>query len=260
MSSVSDNDTSTSISSVEESRILSAYIALGSLHSDLLRSTPTEIYWSEILVPSHLIDLLNDNLQFIHPLVTAKWIRLFSAAPFGRTVLRVYLLADDISHSTIDRNNRTLRKDLINLCSYLDTSLEAWNGRPNDGNIVSFDTWASRVDHSLFWLFNTLPSPSPCAGNVKDRYSKLAMEEILSEHSSIPGLKAKLFPYQARTVATMIRKEAKPDRMLDPRYEKRMSPDGRCYYYNARDSQFRLALPQYECNRGGILAETMGVG
>jgi hypothetical protein len=144
--------------------------------------------------------------------------------------------------------------------------------------VVKFDLWASGVDRSLFWLFNSLASPFTKIDQIADRYSRSAAERVVSRYDPsftpeypisdnedarpdlIPDLKAILYPYQARTVAAMIEKETVPSANLDPRYEVRRGPTGIQYYYNARDLQFRLYPPQYEGSRGGILAETMGVG
>jgi hypothetical protein len=58
----------------------------------------------------------------------------------------------------------------------------------------------------------------------------------------------------------MIRKEAVPSINLDTRYEARTGPAGDQYFYSARELQFKLSPPQYEGSKGGVLAETMGVG
>jgi SNF2 family DNA or RNA helicase len=47
---------------------------------------------------------------------------------------------------------------------------------------------------------------------------------------------------------------------LDPRLEVRTSPNGKSFYFGARDGSALLEPQYYEANRGGILAETMGYG
>ena len=47
---------------------------------------------------------------------------------------------------------------------------------------------------------------------------------------------------------------------LDPRLERRTAPDGSTFYYGPRDLLFLRHPRYYEPCRGGILAETMGLG
>jgi SNF2 family DNA or RNA helicase len=58
----------------------------------------------------------------------------------------------------------------------------------------------------------------------------------------------------------MLQQEASPQLQLDPRLEVRKSPDGRTFFFGARDGSFLQEPRYYEANRGGILAETMGLG
>jgi hypothetical protein len=204
---------------------------------------------------------LPDHLKTtIERLLNARWIRVFANAPRGRIVFRIFVLPDDVAQSTVDRTSRSLRSELSKLAQEVDISQEGWDGQPDPPTTKNFDVWATPIDRSLFWLFNKLPSPSPCADVIEDRYSRIAVEGLLSDDPLVPGLKAKLFPYQARSVAAMIQREASPVYTLDPRFEKRHSPTGRAFYYNPREVLYRQQPPQYESNRGGILAETMGVG
>ncbi|KIW03203.1 uncharacterized protein PV09_05429 [Verruconis gallopava] len=227
--------------------------------------------WLEVLTCD---SFLPPDLHFVVKLHAARWIKLFRQEYDENICLRVYLLPDDIRLSSVDRQSKTLRADLGHLCSRLDTSIEAWNGSPNPATCKKFDLWATGVNRSLFWLFNSLPSPNPNPYRIPDRYSRSAAENVLSKSGvpcssgtpssdsveSIPDLKATLYPYQARTAAAMIERETLPSTNLDPRFEERTCPTGSKYYYNPRALQFRLSPPQYEGSRGGILAESMGVG
>lgn len=206
--------------------------------------------------------LLPSELPFVGPLLESQWIRVEALKRFGSIILRVHLLPDDVSQSTFDRQSQSLRIDLFHLCSRLDVSKTAWMGgftKYSSKKEDQFDIWATGIDHSLFWLFNKLPSPHPTFADLPNRYARLAFEEVFNGEE-IPCLRAKLYPYQCRTVGAMIVRETSPRKELDPRFERRTSPTGGTYYYNPRDTQFRLEPPQFEGSRGGILAENMGVG
>ena len=255
------------------------YISLGCLcfYPETSSSEEEDIEWRAIDNAASLRSILPDELAFVVRLLTAQWIRLYQSSSISIICLRVYFLPDDARHSTLDRQSRSLRADLGHLCSRLDTSVEAWKGRPRISKTSRFDLWATGVEKSLFWLFNSLPSPYTDTAQIVDRHSRLAADTILdkfdrpaavaegseddqTEFDAIRDLKATLYSYQARTVAAMIQRETVPSINLDPRYEARTSPNGAIYYFNARDLFFRRSQPQYEGNKGGILAETMGVG
>jgi hypothetical protein len=235
------------------------------------------IEWTPVEGATALKSLLPAELGFVVRLFIAQWVHLYRSSTSDSICLRVYLMPDDIRQSTLDRQSKSLRADLGQLCSRLDTSFEAWSGNPKIGTNSKFDLWATGVDRSLFWLFNSLPSPSTDVEHIIDRYSRLAAETVLAtfdqvsresdevaekddQGNLIPDLKATLYRYQARTVAAMVKRETVPSTNLDPRFEARKGPTGARYYYNARDLLFRLSQPQYEGNKGGILAEGMGHG
>lgn len=58
----------------------------------------------------------------------------------------------------------------------------------------------------------------------------------------------------------MLQRETAPELHLDPRLEVRTSPDGKQFFFGGRDGSFLHEPIYYEANRGGILAETMGLG
>jgi hypothetical protein len=228
---------------------------LGSPTSKIDRSEWEEIHQINFISP---FLALAESEPLLAKLLEAEWIRILAGSPSGFIVLRIHVLPDDLGHSAIDRSSKSLRLALARLIESLDVSEKTWKGRP--GESCKFDLWASGVNHSLFWLFNTLPSPSPVPFRIQDRFSRLPAEELLEADPCIPGLTAKLFRYQARSVAAMIEREAAPQQNVDPRFEPRTTPKGQNYYYSPRDMLFRQRPVYYECNRGGILAETMGYG
>jgi SNF2 family DNA or RNA helicase len=256
------------------------YIALGCLRFHQPLPVPT----ASTLNPSPWVELLDSDLpdevklilgNDVALLLDALWIRLFLHCPdvlssSSINLVRVYLLPEDWGRRFIDRRSQKMRLKLRELLHRIDVSPQSWFGDYAEVNIQRFDPWAKAENASLFYLFNKLQSPNPTPERIKSRYARRAVEELLDSVSSLPpdgvedqslsGLKTKLYPYQARSASIMIQREAAPELKLDPRLEVRQSPNGQTYMFGARDGSF-LHEPQfYETNRGGILAETMGLG
>lgn len=272
----------TSISSSTEENTfddLKHYIALGCLHLDhqghvQAHSTPIlDSAWDELLhsqLPEEVKLVIGNEAS---QLIEARWIRVFlyrSPRQALRNVARVYLLPEDWSRRSISRSSGTLKKALRQLLNQIDISPDAWSGDLSDAQVQPFDAWASGLDTSLYYLFNKLPSPAPDPAKIKNRYTRRAAYDLLgSAHPSeweddgqqpLRGLRTRLYPYQARSASLMIEREAAPQLQLDPRLESRISPNGERFLYCARDGSFLQEPRFYESNRGGILAETMGLG
>ncbi|PKX92688.1 DEAD/DEAH box helicase [Aspergillus novofumigatus IBT 16806] len=164
--------------------------------------------------------------------------------------VRVYVLPDDAGHKYIDRSSKTLREALKVVMSKVNRSVDAWDGiffsneQVTDGNSNGTGT----EDESLWYIFNTLRNPEPQVEAVKDPYARLAMRQLLSAEDAgnteldagVAGLKTPLYPYQRRSAAFMVQREAQPAQMLDPRLQLFKGPNG--------------------LDLWGILAETMGCG
>ncbi|KAI7562183.1 hypothetical protein KC343_g8734 [Hortaea werneckii] len=196
-------------------------------------------------------------------LTEAAWIRLQSgrsAVDSAFITWRIYILPGDIGHRFIDRQNKRLWSALESLIPDVDVSRDAWEGRYTPETEQKFDPWATCDEGSLFYMFNTLPSPSPEKTLVEEKYAREALEDILDPTSQLPGLKTALYPYQKRSAGLMLQRESVSTLQLDPRLEPRTAPDGTTYYYSARDLLFLKQPRYYEACRGGILAETMGLG
>jgi SNF2-related domain/Helicase conserved C-terminal domain len=192
-------------------------------------------------------------------LVTAQWVKLYRRSHSGSEVVRVCVLPDDVGRRYLDRSNRNARNALKNIMSLVDTAVENFDtGGPTlrDGEAPSNIT----EDHeSLFYVFNTLESPSPDPQKILDADSRGAVMDVL-DNDSLHGLKTPLYPYQKRSAAMMIQRECNPSFMLDPRYENLTGPTGQQYYYDGETGNIIREKIQYEEARGGILAETMGYG
>lgn len=215
-----------------------------------------------------------------------NWIRTYTIPcpsdnhPQWRYV-RVYVLPDDIGHTLIPRSSAALRRALKTILAKVDRSPEAWEGRvsagsngvgiangPSGGDTSGGDGPAE--DDSLWYIFNTLQDPDPHVENMHDPYARQAMEELLSvvpggdvsgqDYLATAGLKTALYPYQRRSAAMMVQREAQPAQMLDPRLQAYRNPLDQEYYYDKEEGSILQGKRIYSEACGGILAETMGCG
>ncbi|KAJ9201044.1 hypothetical protein DTO164E3_3793 [Paecilomyces variotii] len=181
--------------------------------------------------------------------------------------IRVYVLPDDSGRRFVPRSSTGLRRALKTVISRVDSSSDAWEGRVSKNETKRPD---SAEDESLWYIFNTLQDPSPDVGYVRDQYSRRAMEDLLSTtdpldgqpygYSHVVGLKTPLHPYQRRSAATMVQREAQPAQTLDPRLQAYKCPTGGEYYYDKEEGSIVREKRLYSEACGGILAESMGCG
>ena len=174
--------------------------------------------------------------------------------------IRIHVLPDDVGRRYIDRLARkgasNPRMHLEHLMNELDKSPESWEGC----NYVAtksqlYDIEAEDTD-SLFYLFNTLPSPKISTKLTSNRISRDAIKSVL-ESVQLQGLNTPLYPYQKRTVAKMIQREVQPERALDPRFQILQGPTGHKFFYDTVTSALLHDRREYEEVRGGILGESM---
>nr|POE56182.1 putative atp-dependent helicase c17a2.12 [Quercus suber] len=200
----------------------------------------------------------------IHRLASARWIRVVPLDQSAPLVLRVYILPFDVGIRYVKRDGLQSKKlfaALETLLREIDIDPEMWTGQKRLQQSRNFNMWATPEHGSLYYVFNTLTSPAPSVDDIprEKRYAREALEDLL-DPSSTPGLKTILMPYQRRSASLMLQREVAPRLELDPRLEERTAPDGSIFYYNPRELLF-LRHPLYlEAPRGGILAETMGLG
>lgn len=251
---------------------LDNYIPLGSIHAFALDGFFVGDSWEE-QPPEGIIgieDKITRGARELRMLHRVGLVRLFTnrlSKSIAECVVRVYALSDDVGRRWKDReleSDRNHRKNLnVLMEGIIDFSAEGWAG-----NYKKFDQrrylrdrwWDPDRDDLLFYTFNTLSSPTPDDEFVACPFSSNAMAALLDTSHTVPGLNTLLYPYQGRSAATMIRREAEPARILDPRLEALEGPVGNTFYY---DKQTKLLLRDkrtYEEPRGGILAETMGLG
>lgn len=196
-------------------------------------------------------------------LAESKWIRVFFRKHQQHSdlaTLRIYVLPDDVGRRYVDKEAlRKLRSHLEHLVNELDISAESWDGHnqlTKDPIHYSIET---KDDDSLFYLFNTMPSPTSGPLPVSCPISNDAIHTVL-ESARLPGLNTELYPYQKRTVATMIKREVEPDRALDPRFQPLKSPSGQTFYYDNVSITLLRHRREYSEACGGILGESMGLG
>ena len=174
--------------------------------------------------------------------------------------IRVYVLPDDVGRRYFDRRawkgTSNLRSHLEYLIHGLDISSESWEGHNCIADEMKHYGIGAKEDDSLFYLFNTLPSPKTGDAPVACPVSSDAIQSVLASDQQ-PGLKTTLYPYQKRTVAKMIRREVEPERALDPRFQPLKGPTGQTFFHDNVTAILLRDRREYEEVRGGILGESM---
>ncbi|KAK0867525.1 hypothetical protein LTS02_004086 [Friedmanniomyces endolithicus] len=245
---------------------LSDYLPLGCLTFEeftTLRSSDDGL-WQDVTDLPIIMGSDSTLPSLVAKLAQAGWLRIQagrSTADARFVIFRMYILPSDTGLRLVDRRDTVaLWKALRGLVAEVDVNEESWEGRYALGVERKFDPWATCDDSSLFYKFNKLPSPAPSVDAVEEKYSREALEDLLDSASVLPGLKTVLYPYQRRSAGMMLQRESVAYLQLDPRLEQREAPDGSIYYYGARDFVFLRQPRYYEAARGGILAESMGLG
>ncbi|KAI9697304.1 MAG: hypothetical protein M1836_004868 [Candelina mexicana] len=242
---------------------LSNYLPLGSLSFKHLNE-PSPCHndgahtWQEASRAEDALDKAHPYLTSYGTLLSARWIRMFYQITNSMMVIRIYILPDDVGRRHVERSDTWLRQALRVVIPTLDVSSAAWEanlGFTRRGLADNYDE-----DASLFYLFNNLPSPSPNPSDVQEKCTRRAMETLLNPNDTIQGLKTRLYPYQRRAAAMMLQREANPGLGLDPRLQECVAPDGSTFYYDKEGCSIFRTSRCYESARGGILAETMGLG
>ena len=184
-------------------------------------------------------------------------VKTHSRCPEWITV-RVYVLPGD--HPRRETVEEDKRGDLRTLRSAVNVAADAWECQDDCQSFTRFQHDQEREAYSLFSFFNNLPSPEPNVSAPPNRYTRAAMEALLSQDGLVSGLQTSLYPYQRRSAALMVQREEMSERRLDCRLVEVTAPDNSRYYYERRTGRFLSEHRDYETCRGGILAETMGLG
>ncbi|KAI9849001.1 MAG: hypothetical protein M1837_005892 [Sclerophora amabilis] len=246
---------------------LSNYQAIGCLrlrtHEFVTQQQEILSGWQEVtegrqLVPDDVV--LRAGLI---KLLDASWIRLtckINPRCHDSLAVRVYVLPDDVGRTFIARSCNVLRKHLRRILESIDKSPSTWDSEFDPQSPVLGICPEAPDVGSLFYLFNTLPSPSPCPERIRDRLLRSTVEDLLCFEKPLDGLKTNLLPYQRRSAAMMVEKEICPRLTLDPRLQEVSAPDQSVFYFDQDGSSIFRHRREYEGPRGGILAETMGLG
>jgi hypothetical protein len=193
----------------------------------------------------------------------AGWVRLeFKSNDFSCGQIRVYILPDDVGRGLVTRDEPSLRKALKGLLANLDIFSRTWEGDWHIGSpffhVDPSQDNVSNKEPSLFEIFNTLPSPKPTPELVPDASIRYAMNSLLA--SDVSGLLTPLHNYQRRSAALMLQREAHPGQIIDPRLTLEFDQKGASWFCDL-ESGLCFRDPQtFEGVRGGICAETMGLG
>jgi SNF2 family DNA or RNA helicase len=207
--------------------------------------------------------LLEADLSPIRALHHAAWVRMeFKSDNENWGVVRVYVLPDDVARAEIDRNQSSLRKALIVLLNSLDISKTAWNSQCSEADrfigILSPATDKEIEEPSLFDIFNTLSSPNPQPETITESYIQDAMYKILE--NKVEGISTTLYSYQQQSAAMMLQRETTPAQIIDPRLSVFLDQHDKPWYCDASTGTILREPKFYEAARGGICAETMGLG
>ena len=170
--------------------------------------------------------------------------------------MRVFLLPDDVGrrfmiHSTWS-GDKDLRTCLPYLLRHLDPSLDAWKGIDLNDLQSNHHGVETEDEASLFYLFNSLQSPDPQPLPISCQTSSHAIQSALNPEG-LRGLNTQLYPFQKRTVATMIKREVEPARVLDPRFCTLKSPTGQVFYYDNVSLKVHVGETNYNEARGGYV-------
>ena len=248
---------------------LTNYIPLGSLRlraDNVKEANLRSDVWREASIYTCIARFLHFHQPQFSALFRLSWVRVFLRQHTDYkdlAIVRYYVLPDDVGRRYLERDNCKLRKLRMDLVRMVDSSTESWIGELPRGNpksaIFSHYLRNSSEHDSLFYLFNTLPSPTSHVP-VSSKHAQKAITNLLDDYDALDGLKTKLYPYQQRSAATMVRREVEPAKTPDPRFEVLAGPTGHSFLYDRETGNLDRNLCQYEQARGGILAETMGYG
>ncbi|MCJ1233561.1 hypothetical protein MMC14_001519 [Varicellaria rhodocarpa] len=220
--------------------------------------------WTETIEIKATMPKDNQPLwKLLRTLLPIRWIRIFTRRhelQKDLLTLRVFVLPDDVGRRYVARNDKKLRKALRDLTKLLDVSTNGWDGSGTTKGYRTLHTPDNSMNDSLFYTFNTLSSPRPDPAIVTDPDASDAINQLLYWQWDMAGLKTSLYPYQQRSAAMMIQREAQPARTLDPRLESREGPTGKLFYLDQEANIFLKEKREYDEAQGGILAETMGHG
>ena len=175
------------------------------------------------------------------------------------TTLRLYVMPEDVGRSRWSESLKTeYRRFIKQTLGYIDRSSLTWQGQWIRQSRMETYLESATDQESLFYIFNTLNSPTPSLDRVGDTYSHNSVTDVL--HGTVQGLRTEMYPYQQRSAAMMIQRETYPIMSSDPRSSLCQGPTGQAFYLDKEEGEIRSDPYLYDEPKGGILAETMGYG
>jgi hypothetical protein len=243
------------------------YIPVGSLTLPIYDSDapPPLLEWREVRIweDAFLEELRTSGIQddvLLKELRKNRSLKMFQRKhqiQENMQTLRVYVFPADVGRShLIDHDIKSKRRSVSTLMRILDSSLKSWEGLTIENDEAKYaQKYHLRPSNneSLFYLFNTVRSPSPNPEHLSCPIGKEAVIMLLQ--GTVRGLKTDLYPFQRRSAATMIAREVQPSRSLDPRVEPFLGPTGLKFYFDQVTGVLLRHRQEYEDVCGGILAE-----
>lgn len=185
--------------------------------------------------------------------------------------VRVYILPEDVRGELVLAKTGAGKGNLRKVLLAVDTSREAWEGDIVVRNRRSLFEVEKEEDEScsLFYLFNTIPSPAPDPESpwIGEERVRERMRSVLGVtpfpecgEDGFRGLKTMPYSYQKESIAMMVQREMAPEKRMDPRLKEMVAPTGEVYYIDTDSLRIYESPVYYDDVRGGILAEEMGTG
>lgn len=199
--------------------------------------------------------------EILRPFLKKGWIvfeRVNHHHLEDKASFRVYALPEDVDRQHRRGSMADYRRALKSLIRDIDISRKAWNATWDPHKHIRTYLEPDTENESLFYIFNTLPSPVPEAMDINDTKGCQSVDDIIENF--VQGLVTTLYPYQQRSAAMMVQRETNPKRSQDPRKPACQDLLGQRFYMDTHDGVLLRDPHLYEEPKGGILAETMGYG
>ncbi|KAI9171514.1 DNA repair protein rad8 [Paramyrothecium foliicola] len=247
------------VSEMDCSGLLVRYIPAGCIGIRQTQSTLSDEAWgSEDLRSWNWLDANDDTLA-----PASQNGSIHDNSRLRPDVQTSLLQASEFTQAPVNRVSSGFTSSRMMYVVNLDYSKDIWNGSritPCTTKPFRFtdEENTEEEDLSLLQLFNRIPSPSPNPDVMRDRNYQDVMYDIMD--SNIAGLKTELYPYQRRSIAVMLQKEAQPKQVLDPRLLHAQAQDDSSWYVDTVSGTVFLEPRYYDGISGGILAEEMGSG
>ena len=214
--------------------------------------------WTETQVSPVQLREYHHTFSYLSRLLCFGWVRLFFRKHdriSGFVVIRIYIIPDDVGRRYLERDDRETRSALILLFNIIDPSPQSWDGQNAEIDCGERYKLDSLSEDSLFYLFNTLPSPVLKTAKGSSAINKDAINSLHKGSLGPQGLKTRLYPYQVRSASAMIVRETSPRATLDPRLQILKGPTGQVFFYDREKGTLLRDKRLYNEACGGILAE-----